>query len=143
MRIGYARVSTADRHLDLQPDALRQANCEKIFTDRPSGAKSERPGLSDALSLLRPGDALIVWRLDRLGRSLSDLVERVEQLRARDTGFVSLQEAIDTTSAAGKLIFHVFAALAELERELIRERTKAGLAAARVRGRVGRNLCRE
>ena len=137
MRIGYARVSTHDQNLDLQTDALRQAGCERIFTDKTSGAKSERPGLNDALSHVRPGDTLVVWRLDRLGRSLRDLIERVEHLRQRDVGFHSLHESIDTTGPVGRFVFHLFSALAEFERELIRERTKAGLAAARARGRVG------
>lgn len=137
MRIDYARVSTTDQNLDLQLDALRQAGCGQLYTDQISGAKAERPGLARALSHLRVGDTLVVWRLDRLGRSLRDLVEQVEQLRQRDVGFRSLHEAIDTTTPSGKLTFHLFAALAELERELIRERTRAGLVAARARGRVG------
>lgn len=137
MRIGYARVSTHDQNLDLQTDALRQAGCERIFTDRAGGAQRDRPGLTEALSYVRPGDTLVVWRLDRLGRSLRDLVERVEQLRQRDVGFHSLHESVDTTGPVGRFVFHLFSALAEFERELIRERTQAGLAAARARGRVG------
>ncbi|MBI3957335.1 MAG: recombinase family protein [Chloroflexi bacterium] len=137
MLVGYARVSTDDQNLDLQLDALEQAGCERLFTDEMSGAKSERPGLNDALGFVRSGDTLVVWRLDRLGRSLKDLVQRVEQLRERGVGFRSLHENIDTTSSVGKFQFHVFSALAEFERELIRERTLAGLQAARARGRMG------
>jgi DNA invertase Pin-like site-specific DNA recombinase len=137
MRIGYARVSTVDQNLDLQLDALKQAGCDRVFTDKTSGVKSERPGLVAALSHLRSGDTLVVWRLDRLGRSLRDLVEHVELLRQREITFISLHESIDTRTATGKLVFHIFASLAEFERELIRERTRAGLAAARARGRVG------
>ena len=135
--VGYARVSTAEQRLDLQLDALRQAGCERVYTDRASGAKAERPGLAEALDYVREGDTLVVWRLDRFGRSLRDLVARVGELEERGVGFRSLQEAIDTTSAAGKLVFHVFGALAEFERDLIRERTMAGLASARARGRSG------
>ena len=137
MRIGYARVSTGEQNLDLQTDALTAAGCERVYTDELSGVKAERPGLAEAWKQLRKGDTLVVWRLDRLGRSLKDLVHRVEELEQRGIGFRSLQEAIDTTSAAGKLQFHVFSALAEFERELIRERTMAGLRAARARGRTG------
>lgn len=137
MLVGYARVSTDDQNLDLQTDALTAAGCEKIFRDEISGAKTERPGLSEALDFLRPGDTLVVWRLDRLGRSLKDLVHRVEQLQEREIGFRSLHESIDTTSPVGKFQFHVFSALAEFERDLIRERTLAGLQAARSRGRIG------
>ena len=137
MLVGYARVSTDDQNLDLQTDALTQAGCERLFSDEMSGAKSQRPGLNDALDFVRSGDTLVVWRLDRLGRSLKDLVQRVEQLRERGVGFRSLHENIDTTSSVGKFQFHVFSALAEFERELIRERTMAGLQAARARGRMG------
>jgi DNA invertase Pin-like site-specific DNA recombinase len=137
MLIGYARVSTDDQNLDLQIDALNRAGCERIFSDEISGAKAHRPGLAEALDFLRPQDTLVVWRLDRLGRSLKDLVEKVELLRGRGIGFRSLHENIDTTSSAGKFQFHVFSALAEFERDLIRERTLAGLQAARARGRVG------
>lgn len=137
MLVGYARVSTDDQHLELQTDALTQAGCDKIFTDEMSGAKTERPGLTDALTFMRKGDTLVVWRLDRLGRSLKDLVQRVEELRERGIHFRSLHESIDTTSSVGKFQFHVFSALAEFERDLIRERTMAGLQAARARGRVG------
>lgn len=137
MNIGYARVSTEDQHLHLQIDALMQAGCEKIFTDEMSGAKSERPGLREALNFVRQGDTLVVWRLDRLGRSLKDLIERVEELKGRQVQFRSLNENIDTSSSGGKFMFHIFSALAEFERDLIRERTMAGLAAARARGRLG------
>jgi DNA invertase Pin-like site-specific DNA recombinase len=137
MLVGYARVSTEEQNLNLQRDALAQVGCEKIFSDEMSGAKAERPGLSAALSFVRPGDTLVVWRLDRLGRSLKDLIARVEELKGRGIEFRSLHEAIDTASPSGKLQFHIFSALAEFERDLIRERTLAGLKAARARGRVG------
>ena len=137
MLIGYARVSTLEQRLDLQQDALRDAGCEHIFTDSVSGAKNERPGLSQALSACRAGDILVVWKLDRLGRSLAHLVGTVQALAARGIGLRSLQEQLDTTTSGGKLIFHIFASLAEFERDLIRERTNAGLAAARARGRKG------
>jgi DNA invertase Pin-like site-specific DNA recombinase len=137
MLIGYARVSTPDQSLDLQRDALITAGCERLFTDIASGAKAERPGLAEALRECRPGDILVVWKLDRLGRSLSHLVATVRELVDRDIGFKSLQESIDTTTSSGKLIFHIFASLAEFERDLIRERTNAGLSAARARGRKG------
>ena len=137
MLIGYARVSTGEQNLDLQIDALQGAGCAKVFTDEASGVKAERPGLHAALDYLREGDTLVVWRLDRLGRSLKDLIQRVEDLHQRQVGFRSLQESIDTTSAGGKFQFHVFSALAEFERDLIRERTQAGLRAARARGRMG------
>ena len=131
MRIGYARVSTQDQHLRAQTDALKQAGCEKVYTDQLSGASRERPGLTQALETLRKGDTLVVWKLDRLGRSLPHLVELVGELKERGVGFRSLQENLDTTSGTGKLVFHLFASLAEFERDLIRERTMAGLAAAR------------
>src|SRR5947209_13185067 len=137
MLIGYARVSTEDQHLDLQQDELEKAGCEKIFTDTVSGTKATRPGLTDALSHLRPGDTLVVWRLDRLGRSLRHLIDTVTDLQERGIGFKSLTESIDTTTSGGKLVFHIFGALAEFEREIIRERTQAGLTAARARGRTG------
>lgn len=137
MRIGYARVSTIDQDLALQLDALRGAGCERVFEDKESGAKSERPGLAAALDFARAGDVLVVWRLDRLGRSLPDLVRVVADLEGQGIGFESLQEKIETGSATGKLVFHVFAALAEFERGLIGERTRAGLAAARARGKMG------
>jgi len=136
MLIGYARVSTLDQTLALQQDALTAAGCEQLYTDTASGSLIERPGLTEALSHLRPGDTLVVWRLDRLGRSLPHLIETVAQLQQRGVGFRSLQEQIDTTTSGGKLVFHVFGALAEFERDLIRERTHAGLAAARARGRL-------
>lgn len=137
MKIGYARISTQDQSADLQDDALKAAGCEKIFHDTASGAKSERQGLAEAVEFIRAGDTLIVWKLDRLGRSLKHLIEIVNQLHEKGAGFASLQENIDTTTSGGKLIFHVFGALAEFERELIRERTQAGLKAARARGRTG------
>ena len=135
--IGYARVSTQDQHLHLQQDALKSAGCIKIFTDTISGAKQERKGLDEALNFLREGDILVVWRLDRLGRSLKDLIERLTELHNRDIGFKSLTESIDTTTSGGKLIFHIFGALAEFERDIIRDRTNAGLTAARARGKKG------
>jgi len=137
MLIGYARVSTTDQTLALQQDALTKAGCERIFTDTASGALVERKGLDEALSHLRPGDTLVVWKLDRLGRSLKDLISRITQLQNLDIGFKSLTEQIDTTTSGGKLIFHIFGALAEFERDIIRERTKAGLIAARARGKKG------
>src|SRR5919108_3137584 len=137
MNIGYARVSTQDQTLNLQKDALKKAGCKKIFTDTASGAKAERKGLDEALEYLREGDTLVVWRLDRLGRSLKHLIETISQLDTRKIGFKSLTENIDTTTSGGKLIFHIFGALAEFERNLIRERTNAGLQAARARGRKG------
>ena len=137
MLIGYARVSTDDQTLALQKDALTKAGVNKIFTDTASGAKSERAGLSQALEFLREGDSLVVWKLDRFGRSLKDLIAWMTTLQEKGIGFQSLTEKIDTTSPGGKLIFHIFGALAEFERDLIRERTRAGLAAARARGRKG------
>ena len=137
MLVGYARVSTQDQTLALQQDALQQAGCERIFTDTASGAKAERCGLEEALHFARPGDTLVVWKLDRLGRSLRNLIETITALQEWGVGFRSLTEQIDTTTSGGKLIFHVFAALAEFERDLIRERTQAGLSAARARGRRG------
>lgn len=136
MLIGYARVSTLDQTLALQQDALQQAGCDKLYTDTVSGSVTERPGLTQALSVLRPGDTLVVWRLDRLGRSLSHLIETARALSERGVGFRSLQEQLDTTTSGGKLVFHVFGALTEFERDLIRERTHAGLQAARTRGRL-------
>ncbi|WP_419421426.1 recombinase family protein (plasmid) [Legionella sp. D16C41] len=137
MKIGYARVSTLEQNLDLQLDALKQAGCTKIITDEISGSVAERPGLKKVKELLREGDTLVVWRLDRLGRSLKHLIEWVNELQAQAIGFESLQESINTITSTGQLIFHIFGALAEFERNLIRERTKAGLAAARARGRQG------
>ncbi len=137
MIVGYARVSTIDQTLDLQNDALTRAGCEKIFTDTMSGAKAARPGLIQALTFMRKGDVLVVWKLDRLGRSLKNLIDVVTELDTLGIGFRSITESIDTTTSGGKLIFHIFGALAEFERSLIQERTKAGLAAARARGRRG------
>ncbi len=137
MKIGYARVSTDDQNLSLQRDALHAAGCERIFEDRTSGTKSERQGLSDALAFIREGDILVVWRLDRLGRSLAHLIKIVGEMESRGIGLMSIHESIDTSSSTGRLVFHIFGALAEFERNLIRERTKAGLKAARARGKVG------
>src|SRR5919199_1111952 len=137
MLIGYARVSTDDQTLDLQRDALTKAGCDRILTDTMSGATADRPGLTQSLAYARPGDTLVVWRLDRLGRSLRHLIETVTGLEQRGIGFKSLTEAIDTTSPGGKLVFHLFGALAEFERDLLRARTQAGLTAARARGRRG------
>lgn len=136
-RIGYARVSTDDQNAALQVDALKKAGCIKVFTDHASGSKASRPELDKMLEQLRTDDVVVVWRLDRLGRSLKNLIELVEHLAERGVGFRSLSESIDTTTANGKLFFAVMGALAEFERDLIRERTQAGLAAARARGRVG------
>jgi DNA invertase Pin-like site-specific DNA recombinase len=135
--VGYARVSTDDQNLDLQRDALGQAGCSQIYEEQASGKNTDRPQLEACLKALRPGDTLVVWRLDRLGRSLPDLVRIITALEGRGIGFESLSEKIDTGSATGRLFFHMFAALAEFERNLIRERTAAGLAAARARGRRG------
>ena len=137
MQIGYARVSTDDQNLDLQRDALQQAGCERVFEDTASGAKAERIGLVALMEILRAGDTVVIWRMDRLGRSLKDLIALVERLEAVGVGLRSLQEKIDTTSSGGRLVFHLFGALAEFERNLIRERTQAGLTAARARGRHG------
>jgi DNA invertase Pin-like site-specific DNA recombinase len=135
MNVGYARVSTGDQNLDLQRDALK--DYDKVFTDQMSGGRDDRPGLAEALEYVRAGDTLVVWRLDRLGRSLSHLIETTTRLEQRGVRFKSLQEGIDTTTSGGKLVFHIFGALAEFERSLIRERTDAGLKAARARGRNG------
>jgi DNA invertase Pin-like site-specific DNA recombinase len=137
MLVGYARVSTDDQDLALQLDALEAVGCARIYRDTVTGAKAERPGLASTLDHLREGDTLVVWRLDRLGRSLSQLIALMAQLEGRGVGFRSLTEQIDTTTSGGKLIFHIFGALAEFERTLIRERTMAGLSAARARGRQG------
>lgn len=137
MLIGYARVSTQEQNLDLQLDELKKVGCSKIFTDKVSGVKEERMGLSKALDYMREGDTLVVWKLDRLGRSLKQLIEIVNKLNKSEIGFISLKENIDTTTSSGKLIFHIFASLSEFERDIIRERTKAGLDAARSRGRLG------
>jgi DNA invertase Pin-like site-specific DNA recombinase len=135
--VGYARVSTPDQDLKLQRDALERFGCERVFTDVASGTTKARPGLLEALEFVRRGDTLAVWRLDRFGRSLPDLIERVTELQARGVNFVSLQEQLDTTTANGVLVFHIFGAMAQFERELIRERTHAGLTAARARGKLG------
>lgn len=137
MQIGYARISTTDQTLALQHDALTAAKCAPIYTDTMSGTKDRRPGLEQALSHLRAGDTLVVWRLDRLGRSLKHLIDTIQDLEQRGVGFKSLTENIDTTTPGGKLIFHIFGSLAEFERALIVERTQAGLTAARARGRKG------
>lgn len=137
MDVGYARVSTKEQHLRMQEDALKDSGCKEIYTDIASGSKSERPGLDKALSYLREGDTLVVWKLDRLGRSIQHLIETVAALNKRKIAFKSLQENIDTKTSGGKLIFHIFGALAEFERDLIRERTEAGLKSARARGHMG------
>jgi DNA invertase Pin-like site-specific DNA recombinase len=135
--IGYARISTTDQNLDLQIDALEKAGCDKIFRDTVSGANADRPDLAQAMTFMREGDVFVVWKLDRLGRSLRDLIDIISALRQRGIGFRVLQGSIDTTTPAGELIFHIFGALAEFERALIRHRTQAGLQAARARGRKG------
>ena len=136
-KIGYARVSTDEQELNLQTDALEHAGCHELFTDKTSGAKSQRPGLDQALSALQEGDVFVVWKLDRLGRSIRDLIAFVDQLHEQGVQFCSLTDSIDTTTPAGRFFFHVMAALAEMERDLIRERTRAGLEAARARGKKG------
>jgi DNA invertase Pin-like site-specific DNA recombinase len=135
--LGYARVSTSDQDASLQLDALNAAGCIKVFTDKASGSLDRRPQLDRLLDQLRPGDTVVVWRLDRLGRSLKNLIQLIEDMAEKGIGFRSLTEGMDTTTSGGKLIFSIFGALAEFERSLIRERTVAGLAAARARGRVG------
>src|SRR5215470_1626450 len=139
MNIGYARVSTNEQNLDLQRDALRKAgvSTKNLYTDKITGTKAERPGLTEAVSHLREGDTLVVWRLDRLGRSLPHLIETVTALQGQGVAFQSITENIDTSNATGKLVFHIFGALAEFERNLMKERTLAGLTAARARGRTG------
>jgi DNA invertase Pin-like site-specific DNA recombinase len=137
MIIGYARVSTQDQNAELQVDALEKSGCEQVFQEKFTGKLRERPELSQCLRTLRKDDVLVVWKLDRLARSLKDLVEIVQDLHDREIGFKSLTESIDTTSSGGRLVFHIFGALAEFEHDLIRERTKAGLQAARARGRKG------
>ena len=137
MDVGYARVSTKEQNLHMQEDALKSAGCEEIYTDIASGSKSERPGLDKVLAYIREGDTLVVWKLDRLGRSIQHLIETVAKLSKRKIAFKSLQENIDTKTSGGKLIFHIFGALAEFERDLIRERTDAGLKSARARGHMG------
>ena len=137
MRIGYARVSTHEQNLDLQLDALKQAGCERIYQDQVSGTKEARPGLEQALNAVRPGDTLVVWKLDRLGRSIKHLIEVVNSLREQDVAFHSVTEGIDTSTNGGRFVYNIFASLAEFERGLIHDRTMAGLAAARARGRKG------
>ena len=137
MLIGYARVSTNDQNLDLQTDALKKASCEKLYCDKISGVKADRPGLTQALEVARAGDTLVIWRLDRLGRSIKDLIQISETLKARSIALKSLQEGIDTTTSTGQLMFNLLAVLAEFEKNLINERSKAGLAAARSRGKLG------
>ncbi len=137
MLIGYARISTQDQTLNLQKDALENIGCTKIFTDTISGAVTERKGLEEAVQFAREGDTLVVWKLDRLGRSLKHLIETVTTLNNRGIGLKSLTENIDSATSGGKLIFHIFGALAEFERDIIREQTQAGLTAARARGRLG------
>jgi DNA invertase Pin-like site-specific DNA recombinase len=137
MLIGYARVSTVDQNLGLQRNALTEAGCTRLFTEQLSGAVTDRPELQQALQFARSGDTLVVWKLDRLARSVKQLIDTVEKLRTRGIGFRSLTEALDTTTAQGPLVFHMFSALAEFERSLILERTQGGLAAARRRGLTG------
>jgi DNA invertase Pin-like site-specific DNA recombinase len=137
MKIGYVRVSTKEQSFDLQVDALQQAGCDKLYREVVSGARTERPGLDQVVDRLRAGDVLVIWKLDRLGRSLKHLVELVNTLRERGIGLQSLNDPIDTTTPQGRLSFNLFASLAEFERDLIRERTQAGLSAARARGRNG------
>jgi DNA invertase Pin-like site-specific DNA recombinase len=137
MKVGYIRVSKQEQNEALQRDALKEAGCEKYCSDKITGSKFERKGLEELLAFVRPGDTVIVWKLDRLGRSLKDLIETLNTLKDQGVDFISLTENIDTTTPGGKLIFHLMGALAEFERDLIRERTNAGLAAARARGRVG------
>ena len=137
MRIGYARVSTEEQSLNLQLDALQKAGCQRVFTDQTSGATTDRPGLQEALSHLRQADTLVVWKLDRLGRSVKGLVDLIMGLENRHIHFQSLTDSIDTKTPAGRFFFHVMASLAQMERELIAERTRAGLRAARRQGRVG------
>jgi len=137
MLVGYARVSTQDQNPALQLDALKALGCEKVFVEKASGAQRDRPEMKAALDYMRSGDTLVVWKLDRLARSMKQLIETVEMLEGQGIGFRSLTEAIDTTTAGGKLVFHIFGALAEFERTIIRERTRAGLDAAKARGRRG------
>lgn len=139
MRIGYARVSTQDQNLSMQLEALKAQGCEKIFQEKASGAKADRPELAKLLEHVREGDTVVIWKLDRLGRSLSHLVELVSELESKGIGLISLNDPVDTTTAQGRLVFRIFASLAEFERELIRERTVAGLSSARRRGqKLGR-----
>jgi|SRR5579859_2020935 len=140
MTVGYARVSTQDQTLDLQKDALQKGGCERLFTDMASGALAERQGLDEAISYLRQGDMLVDWRLDRLGRSLKHLIETIAYLHEREIGFRSLTESIDTTTSGGKLIFNIYGVLAEFKRDLIRERTQAGLLRRELEGVQGDDL---
>jgi DNA invertase Pin-like site-specific DNA recombinase len=137
LKIGYARVSSDDQNLDLQYDALRKAGCKTIYEDKASGGSVDRPGLQNLLLAVRKGDLVVVWRLDRLARSLKDLLELAAELESKGAGLSSVCDKIDTSSSGGKLIFQVFGAISEFERNLVRERTQAGLAAARKRGRIG------
>jgi DNA invertase Pin-like site-specific DNA recombinase len=137
MLVGYARVSTQDQNLELQQDALKATKCERIFEDKLSGVKAARPGLEDAISFMRPGDTLVVWKLSRLGRSLKQLIETMQRLAEKGIELKSLNESLDTTTAAGKLLFHIIAAFAQFERDNMIENTKAGLDAARARGKKG------
>jgi len=137
MLVGYARVSTHDQNLSLQLDALQAVGCDKVYTEQASGAQRDRPQLQAALEYMRGKDTLVVWKLDRLARSLKQLIETVEALGTRGIGLRSLTESLDTTTSGGTLVFHLFAALAEFERSMIRERTRSGLQAARRRGRLG------
>jgi DNA invertase Pin-like site-specific DNA recombinase len=137
MLIGYARVSTTDQNLELQLDALKKGGCQRVFTDQASGARADRVGLKDALSHLREGDSLVVWKLDRLGRTVKGLIDLVGELESRKVHFQSLTDGIDTKTPAGRFFFHVMASLAQMERELLVERTQAGLAAAKARGKLG------
>jgi len=139
MKIGYIRVSTSDQNLNLQKDELQKFGCTKIFEDKISGSlsKAERHGLNSAIEYARKGDIIVVWKLDRLGRSIGDLINIINELNQKGVGFKTITGDIDTTTSGGKLIFHIFAALAEFEKELIKERTLAGLSAARARGRIG------
>lgn len=137
MKIGYARVSTREQNLDMQVIALEEAGCERIYEETVSGVKADRPILNNLINQLRPGDVLVIWKLDRLGRSLKNLVQLVQQLMEYNIGLYSLNDPIDTTSPQGRLIFNIFASLAEFERDVICERTQAGLSAARARGRLG------
>jgi len=137
MKIGYARVSTSSQDTALQMDALKETGCEKIYEEKASGSKKDRPELEQCIKSLRSGDVLVVWKLDRLGRSLQHLLEVVNELERKEVGFTSLTEAIDTTTSTGKLIFNIFGSLAEFERSLIRDRVNAGLEVARKKGRIG------
>jgi len=137
MLVGYARISTADQSLNLQKDNLEESGWEKIYHDVASGVADSRPGLEELMKYIREGDTLVVWKLDRLGRSLRNLIDTINNLNDKGIGFKSIRESIDTTTSGGKLVFHIFASLAEFERELITERTQAGLKAARARGRLG------